>query len=80
MSSLDAFLGVEPVDPDDELRRILAECHGFFGTTVDIWKLEQTISDHPELWWSRGLRCNACNGDVIGYSAQTGYFCEAHFR
>ena len=71
--SLDSFLGIEP-DPDEELRRILPECHGFFGMTVDVWKLEATISSNPELWWKRPLKCK-CGREATGYQLSRGYFC-----
>ena len=73
--SLDEFMGI---DPDDSLRDILKDCHGFFGTTVDTWKLEATISEHPELWWSRELRCFICGEEVVGYREKKGYRCDAH--
>ena len=82
--SLDDFLGL---GPDEEMRKALRayerDGNPFAGSKIDfevlMENLEATISQHPELWWSRSLTCSACGFDeVIGWSEDSGYFCATH--
>ncbi len=47
---------------------------------VDYWKLEATISSHPELWGWRDKSCaiSGCNQDVVQWDQVLGYRCGAH--
>ena len=47
---------------------------------IDLWKLEATISEHPELWWGLDLSCEispGCQGEVAG-SYLGKHRCRAH--
>ena len=46
---------------------------------VDIWKLEDTISSHPEEWGWQGKTCAVCSlPECTLWSQETGYRCEGH--
>jgi hypothetical protein len=73
------------LDPEEDMRLTFKETYPegcampFQGAwPIDIWALEATISDHPELWWKEGLECACGNEAAMSYMGK--YLCHNCFR